>query len=517
MVGSRQCVGLALCALAGLFSCYSAAQEKLGLNTPVSHKRLPTFGPPGCQVCVVGADVIELKDLKTSATLEGDYESRGLRALSPTGKYFTAVNKTPNITETTVFVWATATGKKVLQIPPRAGQYVDVLEITDKHVLVGGRHNNKIEVWDIEAGKPLRQLTVPDRRVEKDKIAFAPDGSYFACIAHDRVITTNANTGKRAATMAQPLTYLPNGGTRLSTGPESIFVFAWTNAIRYSPDGEFVAAYSTNPLPRLMCWDKKGKLVLDSPVPMPHVVSHRTNLQWLPESKGWLINGYVFERESRRLLLSVRTPFATEVMPQLMDRDRVAGTFGEDPETLRSVVVPWDKLQDAVKKLNEKTPAFIAPYQSVSLDVSVGGARGDSDETQQFLTLALTQRLARDGVKVATGQSTTLRFRVSEAAGETLAIYERQSAFDRRGRDTGRTATESNGAAVLELVSAEEKSPLWRASITASSARSFTEEINDATLRKSMLEHLVRQLHGMDMPYFIPKSKDIVALPAVIE
>ena len=81
----------------------------------------------------------------------------------------------------------------------------------------------------------------------------------------------------------------------------------------------------------------------------------------------------------------------------------------------------------------------------------------------------------------------------------------------------GKTATESKGAATLELIAADEKTPLWRASLTASSARSFTEEINDASIRKSMLEHLTRQLNGMDIPYFIPKSRDVVALPAVVE
>jgi hypothetical protein len=49
------------------------------------------------------------------------------------------------------------------------------------------------------------------------------------------------------------------------------------------------------------------------------------------------------------------------------------------------------------------------------------------------------------------------------------------------------------------------------------SARSFKEEITDATVRKSMREHLAKQLSGTDMPYFIPKSKDTVALPAVVE
>jgi hypothetical protein len=70
---------------------------------------------------------------------------------------------------------------------------------------------------------------------------------------------------------------------------------------------------------------------------------------------------------------------------------------------------------------------------------------------------------------------------------------------------------------VLELWAAGEAAPLWRGTLTASSSRSFSEEITDATVRKSMLEHLGRQLDGLEIPYFLPKSKDTLALPAVID
>src|SRR5207248_3962927 len=124
-------------------------------------------------------------------------------------------------------------------------------------------------------------------------------------------------------------------------------------------------------------------------------------------------------------------------------------------DTVRAVTIPWDKLTASLKQMAEKTSAYIAPYQSVSLDVSVTG--GDVAGTQRLLTEVLTQRLARNGVSVANGQPTVLRFRISEEAGATLPIYERQSPFDLRGRDTGKTATESKGAATLELIAADEK------------------------------------------------------------
>ena len=59
--------------------------------------------------------------------------------------------------------------------------------------------------------------------------------------------------------------------------------------------------------------------------------------------------------------------------------------------------------------------------------------------------------------------------------------------------------------------------PLWRGTLQAMSARTFHEEINDATVRKSMLENLSRQLGALDLPYYVPVSEKLLALPVVVE
>ena len=83
--------------------------------------------------------------------------------------------------------------------------YADFLAIArSKYLLLGGRHNNQIVVWDLESGKVAKQLTVPDRRVEGEKLAFTPDGKYFACIAHDKIVVTETATNKEVAVTAPP-------------------------------------------------------------------------------------------------------------------------------------------------------------------------------------------------------------------------------------------------------------------------------------------------------------------------
>lgn len=481
---------------------------------PFDSKHPVTFGAPGGPLLVIGNEVRDAKTKTVLKTLKGDPEPRGTRVLSADGKYLAAASKSPNQKDTAVAVWSTATGECVLEVPGTKAAYVDVIAFIEGKLILGGRHGKELDVYDLATSKQGKPLTVPDRRVERDKLAFAPDGKSFACLTNDKLIVTDVATGK-ATTLAAP----GNGGVppKLPGGRDVVFVYAWMKTLAYSPDGTEIAGFTTHPAPRLIVWSVKGEVVLDAPVPLPRIISHRHTLEWTPDAKGWLVNGHLIDRATKRVAVSIRVPFASEVMPHLLDKNQVIGTFGDDREQLRTFTVPWDKLHVALKAMADKAPAFLTPGEAVSLEFELAGLRGEEAETKKILTDALTARLQRDGIPVAVGKSTVLKLKLSEEAGETLPIFERQSVFDFRGKDTGRTATEAKGAAVLEITAKGEEKPLWRGHLKAMSARSFKEEITDASVRKSMLEHLANQLSGLDMPYFIPKAKDVVALPAVVE
>lgn len=495
-----------------------------GSGIPLESQSAVTFGPPGCTIAVIGSAVWDLKSHKSVGKLVGTYEPRGLRALSANGTFFAAGSRSPNQTDTAVTVWNTGTGQRVLEVPGVKKAYVDFLAVSrDRYLLLGGRHAPQIDVWDLESGKVVKQLTVPDR-VDPDKIAFTPDGKYFACVAHDKIVITETATNKETAVLAppgpapaDPLAGPKGAAPKRNPRFDATFVYAWLRGLAFSADGTELAAFSTHPGPRLMIWNVRGELVLDESVPGPRVAPHRGTLEWHPGGAGLFVGGHLFDRATKRVTLSVRVPFAAEVLPHLVDKDHIVGTFGGDTSRLQTLAVPANKLRGALKAMGAKAPSFLAPGSPVSLELDLSGARGGEAEARKLLTDALTRRLARDGVPVAEGKSTVLRLKLSEAAGDTLPIFERQSPFDFRGKDTGRKATEAKGAAVLELVAKGEEKPLWRGHLSAMSARTFQEEITDTAVRKSMLEHLSRQLESLDMPYFIPKSKDTVALPAIVE
>jgi hypothetical protein len=478
---------------------------------PVKSGDEVTFGPPGCPVVVVGPDVYDLKTFQVVRQLPGKHGRHARRALSHDGRYFAATEKGHNQEDTQTHVYATDTGTKVLTVPPAAkGAYADVVAFYgNTHLLLGGRHGPIIEVWDIAKGKKVGGLTSPNRQVREGDVAFTPDGSHFATVAGDRLIVTGTKSTKQAQ-MAPP----GGGGPLGARG-----VFAWTKGLAFSPDGSELALFSTRPTPRLLVWNPKGQLVVDAAVPLPRWVGPNGTLQWLPDSSGWLVNGFVFDRATKRVLVGTRVPLGAATTPHLLDQNRLIGVFGSSGtrERLRVVTIPWDRVRTSVQAMEAKADAFLAPGRPVALDFQLTGLRGDEAETRNLLGKALAARLNRDGLPVAAQAQTVLRLRLTEKAGDVLPIVERQSPFDFKGRDTGRTATEVSGAAVLELWAAGEATPLWRDSLSAGSSRSFSEEINDATVRKSMLDNLGHQFDHVNLPYFVPKSKDVLALPVVLD
>jgi WD40 repeat protein len=515
------------------------ADAALDVRIPVDGNSHVTFGPAGCPVIVCGNHVWNIRDGAIQVELDGKVEHNALTALSDDGKYFAAAMKSKNQEETPVCVWSTESGQKVCEIPGTPNRYADMIVFSrNKYLILGGRSSSDFRVWDIEEAKEGKPIDVKAKRIEQGKAAFSADGELFLAVVNDKLTLFRTATGKPVTVMSPPRRMV-RGAAPVASAPaavapkpvrgkpapipagdpfDAVFVYAWMQALKFSPDGTEIAAVSTHPNPRLIVWDTKGKLLFDEPLMLPSMAFWEHSLQWLPDKSGWLVSGHIVDRESKRPVVGIRKVFGNDLRVWLYDTNHLIGSFPSNPAELQSYAIPWKEIRESIASMNDVNAALLAPSKSVSINIEFGGQlSGDANQTAAQIANALGERLKRDGIKVANGQKTTFHLRFSEQAGDTLPIYSRQSPFDFRGSDTGRTATERKGSLVVELTAEGQDAPLWRESLGASSARSFREDINDTSIRKTMIESLTRQIGELYLPYFIPKDESRLALPVVFQ
>lgn len=482
-----------------------------------------TFGPLGCPVVVVEGKVWNIQRRKLVCELEGEYNPRGLTSLSPDGRWLVATDKSPNQKDTTVTVWNTQTGKQAFTVPGSPEGFTDLVLLSNERLFLGGRDAPTVRVWDLAAGKPADSVEFPEE-IERsnDEVALSRDGEYLAAPARDRMVVVKTATGKAVATMASPKKMerpdknQPPVAVGRASLTDATFIYAWLRELAFSPDTQELAAVSTHPIPRLMCWDQRGKLIFDEPLPGEYRFSGSLDneLQWFPDRDAWLVQGDILDRETGRIVLSIKKQFARDLRVRVYSQDHLVGVFPHNPTQLEVLPIPWDEIRASLAHIESGGPALLTPKEPVDIQIELGPIRGDQTEIKLQLGTALWNRLTRDGFRVEQGAKTFFRLKFTEKAGEQLPIYARRSRFDFRGQDTGRTATEAKGSLVVELVAPGRATPIWRESLKATSSRSFTEEINNASMRKSMLENLADRIDELDLPYFIPRdSEELVPLP----
>lgn len=522
----------------------------LGIEIPIARNSDVTFGPAGCPVLVNDNHVWDLRTNTIQAELDAHLQSHSVTALSQDGKYFAAGLKSQDQEDTTVGVWSTQTGKSVCQIPGIPKRFVDLMIFSrNKYLILGGRSTPDLQVWDVEQGKQIKSIDLKGDRIERGKVAFSPNGEFFVAVVKKQ-LTLFRTTGARPVTVMRPPRKMVNERIDLEPKPapapaptpakpalarparpkpaaaplvsgdanDAVFVYAWLQAMQFSPDGKEIAAISTHPSPRLIVWDTTGKLLFDEPLILPPMVSWAHTLQWFPDKKALLVSGFIVDRDLKKPVFGIRGHYTQDAHVRVLDADHIIGTLPSNPGQLQSYEVPWKQIRRSIALMRDPKAGLMSPAQPVSVSAEFGSPlAGDAAQTASVITEALRRRLGRDGIDVSDGSSATFTLKLSEKAGDSLPIYERQSRFDFRGNNTGRTATERIGSLMVELTIKGQDAPLWRESLQAVSGRSFQAEINDASIRKSMLESLIHQMQQLYLPYFIPEDEQELALPVVLQ
>lgn len=485
-------------------------------------------GPPGSPVVVSGGHVWHKVQQRIIAELDGELDGRTTTAISPDGQLFGAAMKTPNQQNTAVRVWDTETGEQKFIAAGEAERFSDTILLTNDRLYVGGRLGDELRVWDCRTGERLKSLRVNNAKFDAGSSAVSRDGDYLAVTAGDRLVVVRTSDGRQAAVMQNPAK-MPDErrGEPLiirdnliladrSESSEATSVYAWMQSLEFSPGMEELAGVSTHPSPRIMCWNNRGALVFDRPLYTQRRAFWENRLQWFPDRSAWLVEHEIVHRETGRVVLSVRGRSATHLQMYVYDNDHLMGTFPDSPDELHVREIPWAAIRRSLAAMADGSNAILGPGSPVRVELKLGAVPGGQNDTAALIQTALERRLARDQIALAPDGGAVFRLKFAETAGDTLPIYHRQSAFDFRGRDSGRQMTEAIGTLTIELLVPGQETPIWRDTLHAISSRTFSKEITEAAVRESMLSSLQSELHDLDIPYFIPKSDQLPALPIVI-
>ena len=508
-----------------------------GLPITVGSHETVTFGPSDCPVAVLGNSVWNIQTRKVQATLQSAYEDRALTSLSSDGQYFAATRMAKDERNNPVVVSSAATGETVFVVPGDGTAETTLVKLAGTCLFVAYQSSEVMRRWNVADGEEESSLEMPNAHLENKNTAVTSDGRYVATVADgNKIVVISIDTGETVARMRPPkklenaIPDLPPGMVRVdrggwivedtsgkATADDRKFIYSGLQALEFSPASRHLAAISTNPKPHVIAWNDKGTRLLDERLYGMRNAFCAHPLTWFPGEKAFLIERDVFDRESGKIVVAIHNPLAEERKLHVHDDDHLVGTFTDRSDEIEVREIPWSDIRKSLAQFDEKGPALLGPAEPVSIVFELGPLSGDQNRAVQQLGGALKARLERNGLNVQEGRQTFFRMRLSKSAGDSLPIHERQLPFEWRERHAGRRATGAEGQLVVELMVPGNDEPIWRDSLSASSSRSFDDLINDTTVRNSMIENLSRQLEDLTFPYFIPESKELLALPVILQ
>ncbi len=496
-----------------------------------------TFGAAGCPIVVIGSKVWDYQKKTVRSTLDGKYDDSSLTALSPDGRYFAATEQSAHHRNNPVLVWDTSTGQLCTRIPGDTAAGVGLLHLAGGRAFIAPAHSNRLYVWDLAEARELKSLTLAESRLTPGNTAIAHNGLYVATIEDRKLVVIKIETGETIVKMRAPKKRekprgpeLPPGMVRVDHGgwivdnvgeaaddSECSSIYSSLKALDFSPDSRELVAVSTYPQPRVICWNHKGRRVLDETLHSDRDLHETRSIHWFGEKDAWLLGTDLFDRKASKVVLSVRRSFLHTPTIHVQDDNHLVGTFSSKPNEIQTVAIPWDAIRASLEDLEKKAPALLSPAEPVSIVFELGSLRGDQNKTVRELGDALKARLEKDGLEVESGKSTFFRIRFSEKAGDSVPVYERQSPFHWDDRDTGQRVHEAEGKLVVELVVPGRDQPVWRDTLAAGSDSSYDGNVTELVVRDSMVENLANRMDDLNFPYFIPKSDDLLALPVVLQ
>ena len=487
-----------------------------------------TSGGLDCPTIVVGKSVYRTDNLAKNLELKTDlkFPNNPDTALGSDGKYFAISirEKVGKDSIENIAVFDTTTGKQTCLIDGVLDKHLIHLRITRNEYVVTGYYGEKaiLNVYKASDGSLVKTIELSEKASLGKVLDFSKDGHYLATVIDKEMVVYKVGSSKIVATMEQPSfsdEHAEPDRSR-SHSNDHVFIYAWTQHVKFSPDGEELLAFSKHGGERVMRWSKKAKLLTHRRFrPTPGAYDDDMPIEWFPDQNLVMMGGNIMDLNSGMIVWAASAGFASKNEFFIHDQNTLIGRLTGAQAKLQKITIPWEEIKKGLAAMEQQVPAHIAPYQPVDIKIELGNTRGIAGVAKDKIKDGLVKRLASSGMSYEAGAEHYFRLRLTETAGETLPIHEQTSRFSfrNRGRDTGRKATLAKGELVIEYFPKGERKPMWNQVIKSESGTSYRTEINQKTIRDSMLSRLQRQISGLKFPYFIPVDESIPSLPVIVK
>ena len=500
----------------GKIDVYGGPDDALFPTTPSPLFADLEAGPEvrSCQVW----DLVTGQKLGSMKTKTGPMTER---RLSPDGKMFLgrAVDKE---NPTKIDVWSIETGQLVRQITAdAAGMKLEFADFLPGDRIVAYTSGNltadkkqlthRFRVFDLKSGEQVAQ-SGDDTLFEHAQAAFSPGRKYLASScrgARGDLVVYDLKTCQLAA--RQTVGRNPN---------DSI------EAIAFSPKGDKLAiGLSVYPSSRLVLMDAaNGKELQEHRYPVyysdfvPGILYQGPPMEWLPDASGLLLGGtMVLDAVSGRQLWLCYTAPNEYSLDNSRRRVPVPGGFltvGGKSGVSKIKLLPLPESSSELAQSlsgNNSVEAILKPGQKVSLAVQVDKLRfGTPDETKKALETLYRNMLESAGFEIADDQPLVFTVTYTEAAGGQF-----KKGFGPAVGAGGGQPVEGTKALVNLEWTSDKTMSLWKHSFeyfpqTVSARGQLTPE----NVRASMFEQLQRFAFGQPLPYFLSTDKKTI-LPAI--
>lgn len=205
------------------------------------------------------------------------------------------------------------------------------------------------------------------------------------------------------------------------------------DAFAFSPDTSEIAAFSWISGKRFTCWNNRGTIVFDLPIPESwyRIPKHGMPVHWLADGSGWMLGSQLLHRETRvpvwRLDRKLGFPSETRLINQ--NWVLVQHQPSSQDETLRAVRIPWERINGVIEDCRTGKGIILPSTEPVRLDVRCELASNEtaSPELLEFLRTNLQQHLEADGYQVTGSAETTIRMTYAETPSDKFGEQNRDS------------------------------------------------------------------------------------------